>query len=322
MLDRYGRKIDYIRISVTDRCNLRCVYCMPEEGVKWMDHSEILSYEDMLRICRVLAELGVHKIKLTGGEPLVRKGLAWFVEQLKKIPGIDSVTLTTNGLLLGEQLPGLVEAGLDGVNISLDTLNATQFAAITRRPGLEKVLAALDAALKVPGLNVKLNCVPTGDNENQLTELAALAKDQPLSVRFIELMPIGLGRQFEPRSEEEVRGLLEQAFGPMTPYDGRLGNGPSHYFSLPGFKGKIGFISAISHQFCSECNRVRLTATGYLKTCLQYETGADLRPYLAQEEAVLSRIIQQTVFEKPLSHHFAEGAVADGEEHIMSQIGG
>ena len=322
MNDQYGRKIDYIRISVTDRCNLRCGYCMPEEGVEWLPHDAILSYEELLQICRALARLGVKKVKLTGGEPLVRKNMERLIFELKEIEGITSVTLTTNGILLAEQLPQLVQAGLDGVNISLDTLNASQFFEITRRTGLDKVLAALDAALAVPGLNVKLNCVPTAENANQWAPIAALAKESPLSVRFIEMMPIGLGQRFTPCAEEEVRRCLEEAFGVMSPYEGVLGNGPSHYFSLADFQGKIGFISAISHKFCSECNRVRLTATGFLKTCLQYETGQELRPALSEGEDVLMRLIEKAVFEKPISHCFERAEIEQGEQHMMSQIGG
>lgn len=322
MIDSNHRSIDYLRISVTDRCNLRCVYCMPEEGIEWMAHTDILRYEDILRLCRIFAELGVTKFKLTGGEPLARKGLETLVAELKAIPTTRSVTLTTNGVLLSQQLPALLEAGLDGVNISLDTLDRARYAAVTRRDELDSVLRALDDALAVPGFNVKLNCVPTGDGQADWVALAGLAKDKPLAVRFIELMPIGLGKGLSPCTEEQVRGALESAYGTMHEFAGSLGNGPCRYFALPDFAGKIGFISAMSHQFCHNCNRVRLTASGYLKTCLQYETGVDLAPLLSGEDGALRAAIENAILNKPAAHRFSEAAVNDGEQHRMNEIGG
>ena len=325
MIDRCQRDIDYIRISVTDRCNLRCVYCMPEEGVQWVPHNAVLSYEEILRLCRVFAGLGLSKIKLTGGEPLVRRGMDRLIADIKAIPGIRCVTLTTNGVLLAQQLPGLVSAGLDGVNISLDTLNREQFRAITRRDELDRVLAGLNAALDRPGLNVKINCLPMGRNDDQLVPLVELARERPLSVRFIEVMPIGLGKDLTYRSEDEVRAMLEARFGPMEPFHGRLGNGPCHYCSLPGFAGKVGFISALSHQFCSECNRVRLTSEGFLKTCLQYELGVDLKALMqdGRDDAFLAEAVRQAIYNKPLQHHFADTSGQEAlEHHGMSQIGG
>ena len=325
MIDRCQRDIDYIRISVTDRCNLRCVYCMPEEGVQWVPHNAVLSYEEILRLCRVFAGLGLSKIKLTGGEPLVRKGMDRLIADIKAIPGIRCVTLTTNGVLLAQQLPGLVSAGLDGVNISLDTLNREQFRAITRRDELDRVLAGLNAALECPGLNVKINCLPMGRNDDQLVPLVELARERPLSVRFIEVMPIGLGKELTYRSEDEVRAILERALGPMEPFHGKLGNGPCHYFSLPGFAGKVGFISALSHQFCSECNRVRLTSEGFLKTCLQYELGVDLKALMqdGRDDAFLAEAVRQAIYNKPLQHHFTDTSGQQAlEHHGMSRIGG
>lgn len=325
MLDCYNRTIDYLRISLTDRCNLRCIYCMPAEGVRWVPHTAILSYEQLLRLCRIFASLGLKKIKLTGGEPLVRPGVDSLIAALKDIPGIENVTLTTNGVLLSQQLPGLVEAGLDGVNISLDAVEEDIFAAITRRPGVDQVLGALRDALAVPHLNVKINCVPMGLNTSQLVPLAELARDSRLAVRYIELMPIGLGKSLAHPDEGEVRALLEQAFGPLTPYEGKLGNGPCSYYSLPGFQGKIGFISAMTHQFCAGCNRVRLTSGGFLKTCLQYEKGVDLMALLEQgaDDEVLRAAMEQAILEKPAHHQFSDSAAQTGlEQHIMSQIGG
>ena len=320
MKDSLGRTINYLRVSVTDRCNLRCRYCIPEEGVEWLPHEDILSYEDILRLAAIFARLGVEKVRLTGGEPLARKGLATLVAGLRAIDGIREIAVTTNGTLLEEQLPGLLAAGLTGVNISLDTLNEWTFRQITRREGVRRTVKAIDTCLAA-GLPVKVNCVPIAPEE-ELVELAGLAKGRSLAVRFIELMPIGLGKDLCGRSEDELRALLERAYGPLVPFEGRLGSGPSRYVSPPGFQGQIGFISSLSHQFCHRCNRVRLTANGFLKTCLQYDKGVWLRPLLSGSDETLEAAILTAVRDKPAAHQFAKGQVAGGERHIMSQIGG
>ena len=325
MIDGFGRSIDYLRISVTDRCNLRCVYCMPREGVQWMPHEEMLSYEEIIRLCRLFAQLGVRKVRLTGGEPLARQDLPALVRGIREAGPFEGIALTTNGLLLEEQLPALLEAGLTAVNLSLDTLDRAQYAAVTRRDALDQALSGLHAALAAPGLRVKLNCVPMGDNDDQLVPLAALAREHDLAVRYIELMPIGLGGALPRRTEEEVHSMLEDAFGPMTTCSDALGAGPGHYFTLPGFRGKIGFISAMTHQFCHQCNRVRLTATGFLKTCLQYETGRDLRTLLrdGSGDEVLLDAIRDAILRKPAQHHFNDAAGRrEDETHNMNQIGG
>ena len=324
MLDQFGREISYLRISVTDRCNLRCRYCMPAQGVTWVDHSAILTYEQIVRIVRASAALGIKKVRLTGGEPLVRKGLAGLVEALKAIDGIASVTLTTNGLLLVEQLPDLLQAGLDGINLSLDTLDRAQFAHITRRDALPQALAGLEAALAAPGLRVKVNCVPTGENDDQLIPLAELARSCRLDVRFIELMPIGLGSALPRRTEQEVREILERTFGPALPCPQEGGDGPGRYLTFAGFTGRVGFISAMTHQFCSGCNRVRLTAAGFLKTCLQYDQGVDLKALLeaGADDAALQAAIGEAIRSKPASHHFGGDKQAADEGRNMNQIGG
>lgn len=322
MIDALGRNIDYIRLSVTDRCSLRCTYCMPEDGVPWLPHGSILSYEELLRLCRVFVSLGITKFKITGGEPLVRKGLASFISELKAMEGVRSVTLTTNGVDLAARLPELLRAGIDGINLSLDTLDRQRFFERTRRDCLPQVLEGLEAALAVPELNLKLNCVSLAGAEDDWARLAALAKDRALTVRFIELMPIGLGQASAPSTEAEVAAVLERAYGPLEPYDTPLGNGPAHYCTLPGFQGKIGFISAVSHGFCDRCNRVRLTASGYLKTCLQYDAGADLAPLLSGTGEALRAAVETAIAKKPKSHQFAMRQVEHREGRIMSQIGG
>ena len=324
MVDGCGRSIDYLRISVTDRCNLRCRYCMPESGVEWLEHSQILTYEEILRLAGLFAQLGVRRLRLTGGEPLVRRGLPHLVAELKAVAGIETVSLTTNGLLLAGQLPELMRAGLDGVNISLDTLDRAQYAAITRRDALEQTLEGLDAALAAPGLRVKLNCVPTADNEGQWVPLAALARDRALDVRFIEIMPIGLGDSGAGRTQEQVCHRLEEAFGGALPCDQGGGAGPGYYVTFPGFQGRVGFISAMTHRFCQRCNRVRLTATGYLKTCLQYRAGVDLRQLLraGADDRQLRDAIVQAILDKPSGHHFGQGTERDDEGRNMNEIGG
>ena len=324
MLDQFDRKIDYLRISLTDRCSLRCVYCMPEEGVEWLSHEAILSYEEIARLARLFAALGVRKLRLTGGEPLVRRGVAGLVARLKAIPGIETVGLTTNGLALREQLPALLDAGLDRVNLSLDTLDRAQYATITRRDALPQALAGLEAALAAPGLTVKVNCVPMGANDGQLPALAALARDREVSVRFIELMPIGLGKDLPRRTEAEVLAILEPALGKCVPAPPPPGAGPGRYVTFPGFRGRVGFISAVSHSFCDRCNRVRLSSTGFLKTCLQYETGVDLKALLDRgaEDAALLAAIEAAIRQKPRQHHFSAPSAAGDESRSMFQIGG
>ncbi|MCD7947582.1 MAG: GTP 3',8-cyclase MoaA [Oscillospiraceae bacterium] len=324
MLDNHNRNIDYLRISVTDRCNLRCTYCMPPEGVGWIPHSAILTVAEMIRLSRLFAEMGFRRIRLTGGEPLVRKGVAQIVRGIKGIPGIEKVTLTTNGVLLAEQLPALLDAGLDGVNISLDTLDRAQFAAIARRDELHRALAGIHAALAVPGFNIKLNCVPSGENDAQLVPIAALAKDHNVAVRFIEMMPIGLGGTQHRRTQAEVLAMLEESFGGAIACQQPDGGGPGEYVTFAGFQGKVGFISAMTHKFCHNCNRVRLSATGFLKTCLQYETGADLKALLnaGASDDTLRAAIAQAIAQKPASHHFSEHRETEGETRNMHQIGG
>ena len=324
MTDGKGRIIDYIRVSLTDRCNLRCVYCMPAQGVEPEPYENQLTLEEITRDCAAAARLGISKVKLTGGEPLVRKGCAALVGMLKAIPGIREVTMTTNGVLLPRELPALVENGLDAVNISLDTLDPETFRTLTRCSMEEDVRKAIRRAVEA-GIRVKVNAIPIEEyNGQSLGELAALAKDQPLDVRFIELMPIGEGKHLTPIGNEEVRRRLEADYGPMTPWEGKRGNGPAVYYSLPGFTGKLGFISAISHEFCGECNRVRLTSTGFLKLCLHYNDGIPLRELLrtGAGEEELAGVIQEAIQKKPLHHNFGGCETPDMDHHTMSQIGG
>lgn len=324
MVDLQNRKIDYLRVSVTDRCNLRCVYCMPENGVTPVTHDEILTYEEILRVCDCASQLGVRKIKLTGGEPLVRPGFVGLVRAVKALPFIEQVTLTTNGVLLYEMLDELADAGLDAANISLDTLDAKQFQNITRRDELLRVKKSIDKALE-KNIKVKINVLPVRElNAGSLTALAMLAKENPVDVRFIELMPLGCGKGFTPIPTEKIKSELERAFGPLIPFDGTRGNGPAEYASLNGFQGKIGFISAVSHEFCASCNRVRLTSTGFLKLCLDYNTGVDLKAPLRSgvSNTELTQMMKKAILNKPVHHNFSGTAAGDTETKGMSQIGG
>ena len=260
MFDRYQREIHYLRLSVTDLCNLRCRYCMPD-GVEKLEREAVLTYEEFLRLAALFARCGIDTVRVTGGEPLVRKNVAQLVAGLKETPGIRRVTLTTNAVLLAEQLPALLDAGLDSVNISLDTLDPALFAKITARDEFAAVQAGSNAALE-SGIPVKLNCVPqVGVNEGELEALAALAQDKPLQVRFIEMMPIGYGAAMPCISGPELLVRFRRRWPELAPLPGAacaaLGDGPAVYYTVPGWKGDIGFIAAVHGKFCASCNRVR-----------------------------------------------------------------
>lgn len=322
MLDQYGREINYMRISLTDRCNLRCSYCMPEEGVDVIPAEELLTFEEIKRIVRVSVPLGLRHIKITGGEPLVRKDAPQLIADLKQIPGIETVTLTTNGILLMSYMRELAQAGLDGVNISLDTLREDEYHALTRCGHVQDVLEGLQEALRYPEVPVKINCVleERGWRHNAV-EVASLAGKYPVHVRFIERMPLADSGICVSSQEEMVRELLENTYGTMTPFRRTLGYGPGVYYSLPGFQGKIGFISALSHKFCGQCNRVRLTSSGFLRMCLQSENGINLKTPMRRgcPDAQLKKLLTAGIRNKPQEHHFKEQKIST---RSMSEIGG
>lgn len=326
MLDQYGRIIDYMRISVTDRCNLSCRYCMPEKGMEPLAGEAILSYEEILRLCRLFAQLGIKKIKLTGGEPLVRPGICQLLREIKQISGIEQVTMTTNGILLAAMAKELVASGLDAINISLDTLNDEKFTQITRWGSLPQVLKGIKELQNLGYRKIKINCVPIlGINEDEIAHIAKLAKDDPVSVRFIELMPIGNAVTYTAMKIKAVKEILEKAYGGLCSHEQQLGNGPAEYFSLPDFSGKIGFIDAIDHKFCDNCNRVRLTANGFLKLCLQYNSGVDLKQMLRSnaDDVYLRRVIKKYMYLKPQEHCFyGKNASDQWDDRKMFQVGG
>ncbi|MBR5251655.1 MAG: GTP 3',8-cyclase MoaA [Oscillospiraceae bacterium] len=325
MIDSYGRNIDYIRISVTDRCNLRCVYCMPEEGVESIMHRDILTFDEIIRICRVLASKGLKKVKITGGEPLVRRGVANLIRQIKDIDGIESVTITTNGVLLAEQYYNLVGAGVDSITVSLDTMDRKRFEQITRRDEFENVMNGIKFAQKAGKTRLKINTVPMNATKEDILSLVEFACNYDTDVRFIEVMPIGAGVDCDSFTEEDIKKIIEEKYGKLTFCSEVRGNGPSVHYSLEGFKGKIGFISAISHKFCDSCNRVRLTADGYLKTCLQFEAGVHLMPCLRSDktDVDLLCLLMEGISKKPKSHQFDNKEQFENREYRnMSQIGG
>lgn len=323
MLDRYGRVINYLRISVTDRCNLRCCYCMPE-GVQDVGMKNILTFEEIWEIVRTGVSLGITHIRITGGEPLVRKGCVDLIRGIREIPGVETITMTTNGVLLGNYGKKLKEAGVDGVNISLDTLDPEEFYKITGKRELQEVLAGI-RAVKTAGLPVKLNTV----NRKELDPipLVRYAQEENLPLRFIEMMPVGYGKKYVGRSNEELRETLEAVCGKaecMTNREelSRMGSGPAVYYQFSDLKVPVGFISAIHGKFCDTCNRVRLTAEGYLKLCLCYDEGEDLRRVLREgEKENLRTIMEQTIFRKPAAHCFEHPAEMT-ETHEMVKIGG
>ena len=323
MLDQYGRRINYLRISVTDRCNLRCRYCMPE-GVQDVGMKNILTFEEIWEIVKTGVSLGITHIRITGGEPLVRKGCADLILGIRKIPGVETITMTTNGVLLGNYAKQLKEAGVDGVNISLDTLDPEEFCQITGKRELPAVLAGIRAA-KDAGLPVKLNAV----NRKELdpVPLVRYAQNENLPLRFIEMMPVGSGKQYVGRSNEELREMLEKTFGTAEKLVdseelSRMGSGPAVYYRFSDLKVPVGFISAIHGKFCDTCNRVRLTAEGYLKLCLCYDQGVDLRHVLREEEKEnLRTVMEEAIFRKPAAHCFERPSEMT-ETHEMVKIGG
>ena len=324
-LDSFGRGINYLRISVTDRCNLRCIYCIPPEGVSQMPHSAILSYEEIQTVVRAAAELGINKIRLTGGEPLVRAELSKLVRMLSQIEGIEELSLTTNGVFLKKHAMELKQAGLSRVNVSLDTLKPDKFRYITRLGELEAVLEGIEAA-KEAGLEpVKINTVVMrGINDDEILDFARMTRENGWHVRFIELMPFNGVTEFVPFIELQQHISLLGKLEPCPDSTGITGNGPAIYYRLTGARGTIGFINSLTeHSFCSRCNRMRLTPDGKLRPCLLGEDEIDLKMPLRNNASieVLKSLIVKAVVSKP-QHHHLEGGNVRLVNRKMSQIGG
>ncbi len=324
--DAFRRPITYLRISVTDRCNLRCTYCMPEAGLPWIPKHDVLTYEEIEAVVRAGASVGVRSVRLTGGEPLLRRDLPELVSRLAAIDGIEDIALSTNGLLLADAVPALRAAGLRRVNVSLDTLRSDRFAAIARRPGLERVLAGIDAALAAGLGPIKLNCVlMRGHNDDELGAFADLARRRPLYVRFIELMPVVENATLQHDayiSSDEILTRLG-SLNDLAATAGPGGNGPARYFSAPGWRGAVGVISPLSHDYCERCNRVRLTADGRLRLCLFGDYEVDLRTPLRAGATPfeLAELMQAGMLIKPERHHLRLGE-AGSRMRAFSEIGG
>lgn len=329
MEDGFGREINYLRISVTDKCNLRCKYCMPPEGVESIPHESVLSLEELYRVVRIMETLGIKKLRFTGGEPLVRKNLVKLIEDVNSLSGIEDIAMTTNGVLLKENIDALKRAGLKRVNISLDTCDRAIFERITGYDRLERVLDGIDAALAA-GMQVKLNCVPCREfNEGEIEALAQLACGRPLDVRFIELMPIGCGKSFHGITSGEILARLRHKYGVCQEVPAVKRSETAQYYLFDGFQGRIGFISPMSHRFCSACNRIRLTVEGRLKLCLHYNDGIELKPLLRQgkSDEEIRECIAEAVRNKPKEHAFLKAAFSEPagnhtDKRKMVQIGG
>lgn len=326
LIDGFNRPITYLRVSVTDKCNLRCVYCMPEGGLPWLRRDEILTYEEIVELVRAAASVGVRAVRLTGGEPLLRRELSRLVAALSAIEGIEDIALSTNGLLLAAQLDELVAAGLRRINVSLDTLRADRFEAIARRPGLDAVLRGIDAAIAAGLTPLKLNCVVMrGHNDDELMEFAGLTRDRPIFVRFIEVMPVHENLELQRDVYVASVEILERigALGELQPVVGPPGNGPARYFAFPGAAGAVGVISPLSHDYCERCNRVRLTADGRLRLCLFGDHALDLRTPLrtGATTAQLAEILRSAMLIKPQRHHLRLGETAS-RLRAFSEIGG
>src|SRR5829696_4660316 len=323
--DAYGRAMTYLRISLTDRCNFRCVYCMPAIGMKFQPRDELLTDDELLRAVSMCAELGFTKLRLTGGEPTIRPHIVDLVREMKAFPGIEEVSMTTNALLLGRLAPGLAAAGLDRVNISIDTLDPDRFKLMTRGGRLDMVWQGIEAADAAGLTPIKLNTVVLkGQNEHEVGDLAALTIDRPWQVRFLEIMPLeGVGDVHDEGlvSSEETQARLEARFGSLTPVETDAAD-PARLWKIPGAAGTIGFISPVSEPFCAACNRVRLTADGKLRLCLLRPDEGDLRDVMraGADDETLERAIRAAIWRKPWGHGLAEGE----RETVrgMSQIGG
>jgi len=329
LTDDFGRQITYLRISVTDRCNLRCVYCMPESGVSLLSHADIISYEDILRLAGILSDHGVNKIRITGGEPLARKGLAGLIKSLGKIKGIEDISMTTNGILLEKYAPELYNAGLKRINISLDSLKEDRFQRITRTGNLKDVLRGIELAKKTGFNPVKINTVLIkGINDDEIIDFVNFAKEFGFNLRFIEYMPIG-GNITEAVLSKEIEEKIKSEFDDFSLIVGKAGvdSGVSRSFGFKDGKAVIGFISPLSEHFCGNCNRLRLTASGNLRLCLFYDNEYNIKDILKEndDEAVFEKISEIIKF-KRFKHNFNEKAGKQESllwaNDFMNEIGG
>lgn len=321
--DALGRNIHYLRISVTDRCNFRCTYCMPPGGVQWIPHEEILRYNELERIIRVAAQMGINKVRITGGEPLIRKGIIPFIHDVARIPGIDDLAMTTNASMLADQAAALQAAGLKRVNISLDTLHRERFVQLSGRDMLPKVLAGIEQAQKVGLTPVKINMVVIkGINDDELADFARMTLQKPYQIRFIEHMPFrsdGDGNKQLVSVADMKASLAAQGFTTLQPE--QHGNGPADVFRIPGAMGTLGFISPVTRHFCEHCNRIRLTADGRIKPCLLSNQEYNIKELMRSgcSDAQLQEYLYDIIWHKASQHHLSDTTIL---QRGMSKIGG
>ena len=326
MQDSFGRRIEYLRISVTDKCNLRCVYCMPEAGLPWLKHEQILSYEEVAAIVHTMAGMGLRRVRLTGGEPLVRRNLSHLVRLLKAVPGIDDIALSTNGVLLAECADELHAAGVNRVNISLDSLREDRVDTLARRAGsYERILAGIAAAERVGFAPLKINVVVMrGRNDDEVEEFARITMGRPWHVRFIEVMPTADNLDVSEQNYISALEILQRlrALATLVPVSGPQGNGPATYFQYAGGAGTVGVITPMSHNYCDRCNRMRLTADGHLRPCLFGDLQTNLRDPLRRGEPI-EPLIMETLRVKPERHYLIQGSASgSGGLRALSQVGG
>ena len=326
MIDQFGRRVEYVRVSVTDKCNLRCVYCMPLEGLDWLKRESLLSYEEIASVLRTMAGMGLEKVRITGGEPLVRRDLSHLVRMVADIPGIEDISLSTNAVLLGDQAQELRDSGVRRVNVSLDSLQEERVDAIARRPGsFGRIMEGLDAAEAVGFDPIKINVVLIGgQNDDEIEDFALITRDRPWHIRFIELMPTGSNLDLSAHNFVSCQDALARIrrMGNIEPVEGPAGNGPATYFRFPGAAGTVGVITPMSHNYCDSCNRMRLTADGQLRPCLFGSLQTNLRDPL-RAGADLIPIIEETLQIKPERHHLIQGSdEGSGGLVALSQTGG
>ncbi|GCE49588.1 cyclic pyranopterin phosphate synthase [Thermosporothrix hazakensis] len=327
LVDSYGRRIKSMRISITDKCNFRCTYCMPAEGLPWLKKAEILSYEEIVRISRVAVNMGIEQIRLTGGEPLVRRDVPDLIRQLHTLEGLRSLSLTTNGVLLKQQAQALAEAGLTRINVSLDSLVREKFAQLTRRDQIERVLEGLEEIKKYPSIHpIKINAVAMRDfTEEEVLDFVRFARDNAFVVRWIEFMPLDadqIWRKEDILTGAEIKAIIEAAYGPLVQIKGDPSETARRYTFSDGV-GEIGFINPVSEPFCSSCDRIRLTADGQLRTCLFATEETDLRSVVRSDasDAQLADVIRQAVWHKELKHYIGDKRFKRASR-TMSRIGG
>ena len=328
LVDSYGRRIKSMRISITDKCNFRCTYCMPAEGLPWLKKAEILSYEEIERIARIAVQIGIEQIRLTGGEPLVRRDMPVLVRQLRKIEGLRSLSLTTNGILLKQMAGALAEAGLTRINVSLDSLIREKFAKLTRRDQLARVLEGLEELEKYPSIHpIKVNAVAIkGNSEEEVLEFARLARRKAYVIRWIEFMPLDadqIWRKEDILTGAELKAILEEEYGPLVPITTGDPSETARRYTFSDSIGEVGFINPVSEPFCATCDRIRMTADGQLRTCLFATEETDLRLLLRSNasDEDLVKAIRQAVWNKELKHYIGDKRFKRANRS-MSMIGG